>query len=319
MLLNDHNTVLITGGCGAIGSCIVNYFKKTYANTRFINLDAITYAANSENIELPHDNYELYKGDICNVDFVMHILQKEKPSLVIHLAAETHVDQSFCNSLNFTKTNVVGTHTLLECVKNTDCVKLFIHMSTDEVYGSINDDEICSENAMLAPTNPYAASKAGAEMICHAFIKSFKLPIIIVRCNNAISPYQHNEKLVPQCIDSIINNRKICIHGDGSAKRTFIHGIDIAKAFDCIINNGSIGNTYNIGSKLEYTVLDVVHELVKQMRPEDNYMDWIKFVPDRAFQDLRYNIDSTELYKLGWTDKISFKDAIKNVIDYKTQ
>ena len=317
MLMNDHKVVLITGGCGAIGSCVVNYLKKTYTDTRFVNIDAITYCARKENIEEPYDNYILYEGDICNVDFVRYIFKQEKPSLVIHLAAETHVDQSFGNSFRFTQTNIMGTHTLLECMRHIGGVKLFIHMSTDEVYGSVDDGEICTEKSMFAPSNPYSATKAGAEMLCHAFIKSFDLPIIIVRCNNAISPYQHNEKLIPHCIDSILNNRKINVHGEGKAKRTFIHGNDIANALDIIANKGLIGHIYNIGTKMEYDVISVIQEIINQMKPNDNINDWIKYVPDRAFQDYRYSIDSTELYKLGWTDNISFKDAVTDVIQYK--
>ena len=315
--MHGHEVVLITGGCGAIGSCVVNYLKSTYKNTRFVNVDAITYCARRENIEEPAQNYMLYEGDICNVDFIRYIFKVEKPTLVIHLAAETHVDQSFGNSFRFTQTNIMGTHTLLECMQHIGGVKLFVHMSTDEVYGSVNDNEICTEKSMFAPSNPYSATKAGAEMLCHAFTKSFQLPIIIVRCNNAISPYQHIEKLVPQCVDSILNNRKINVHGDGKSKRTFIHATDIATALDKIVENGAIGEIYNIGTSMEYNVLAVIEEIVSQMKPLDNYQDWIQFVPDRAFQDYRYSIDSTELRKLGWSEKITFKDAIKDVIAYK--
>jgi len=317
MFMHGHEVVLITGGCGAIGSCVVNYLKSTYKNTRFVNVDAITYCARRENIEEPAQNYMLYEGDICNVDFIRYIFKVEKPTLVIHLAAETHVDQSFGNSFRFTQTNIMGTHTLLECMQHIGGVKLFVHMSTDEVYGSVNDNEICTEKSMFAPSNPYSATKAGAEMLCHAFTKSFQLPIIIVRCNNAISPYQHIEKLVPQCVDSILNNRKINVHGDGKSKRTFIHATDIATALDKIVENGAIGEIYNIGTSMEYNVLAVIEEIVSQMKPLDNYQDWIQFVSDRAFQDYRYSIDSTELRKLGWTEKITFKDAIKDVIAYK--
>lgn len=317
MYMNEHKVVLITGGCGAIGSCVVNYLKKTYKDTRFVNIDAITYCARKENIEEPYDNYILYEGDICNVDFVRYIFKQEKPSLVIHLAAETHVDQSFGNSFRFTQTNIMGTHTLLECIRHLGGVKLFVHMSTDEVYGSVNDDEICTENSMFAPSNPYSATKAGAEMLCHAFMKSFQLPIIIVRCNNAISPYQHNEKLIPQCIDSILNNRKINVHGEGKAKRTFIHATDIAKALDIIVSKGTLEKIYNIGTKMEYDVLSVIKEILNQMKPGESYTEWITYVPDRAFQDYRYSIDSTELNNIGWKDEISFQDAIIDVINYK--
>ena len=322
--LDNHDRVLITGGCGAIGGCVVNYLKDTYPETFFINLDAITYCARRENIELPYDNYKLCEGDICNVDFVMNVLDTEKPTLIIHLAAETHVDQSFGNSFKFTQTNIMGTHVLLECMRHYNSkvnvnnqIKLFIHMSTDEVYGSVNDDEICTEQSIFAPSNPYSATKAGAEMICHAFIKSFNLPIIIVRCNNAISPHQHYEKLIPQCIYCITNNKKINVHGEGKAKRTFIHATDIARALDCIALKGKIGEIYNIGSKMEYTVIEVIREVLEQLKPGEDYKNWIKYVPDRAFQDYRYYIDSTKLNNLGWKDEISFKEAVADVIKYK--
>jgi dTDP-glucose 4,6-dehydratase len=314
--MHNHKVVLITGGCGAIGSCVVNYLKKTYSETRFVNVDAITYCARRENIEEPAPNYILYEGDICNVDFIRYIFKVEQPSLVIHLAAETHVDQSFGNSFRFTQTNIMGTHTLLECIRYIGGVELFIHMSTDEVYGSVDDGEICTEKSMFAPSNPYSATKAGAEMLCHAFMKSFHLPIIIVRCNNAISPYQHSEKLIPQCVDCILNNRKINIHGEGKAKRTFIHATDIAKALDIIANKGENEAIYNIGTTMEYDVIAVVSEILSQMKPDESFEDWVNYVPDRAFQDYRYSIDSTALRNLGWCDEISFKDAITDVIQY---
>ena len=314
--MHNHKVVLITGGCGAIGSCVVNYLKKTYCDTRFVNVDAITYCARRENIEEPAPNYILYEGDICNVDFIRYIFKVEKPSLVIHLAAETHVDQSFGNSFRFTQTNIMGTHTLLECIQHIGGVELFIHMSTDEVYGSVDDGEICTEKSMFAPSNPYSATKAGAEMLCHAFMKSFHLPIIIVRCNNAISPYQHSEKLIPQCVECISNNRKINIHGEGKAKRTFIHATDIAKALDIIADKGENEAIYNIGTTMEYDVIAVVREILSQMKPGESFEDWVNYVPDRAFQDYRYSIDSTALRNLGWSDEISFKDAIADVIQY---
>ena len=314
--MHNHKVVLITGGCGAIGSCVVNYLKKTYADTRFVNVDAITYCARRENIEEPAPNYVLYEGDICNVDFIRYIFKVEQPSMVIHLAAETHVDQSFGNSFRFTQTNIMGTHTLLECIHHIGGVELFIHMSTDEVYGSVDDGEICTEKSMFAPSNPYSATKAGAEMLCHAFMKSFHLPIIIVRCNNAISPYQHSEKLIPQCVECILNNRKINVHGEGKAKRTFIHATDIAKALDIISHKGENEAIYNIGTTMEYDVLSVIKEIVLQMKPGESFEDWVTYVPDRAFQDYRYSIDSTALRNLGWCDEISFTDAIADVIQY---
>jgi dTDP-glucose 4,6-dehydratase len=195
---------------------------------------------------------------------------------------------------------------------------VFLHMSTDEVYGSVNDDEPPRvEHSLFQPSNPYAASKAAAEMICHGYFHSFKIPLIIVRCNNAISKYQHDEKLIPRIIYSILNNEDIPIHGEGKSKRTFIHAYDISDAIETIINKGVVGKVYNIGSEMEYSVMDVVKVILGIMRPGSNITDWIKFIPDRAFQDYRYSIDTSALKSLGWTPKMSFDDAVRNVIAHK--
>lgn len=325
--MDSHKVVMITGGCGAIGSVVINWLKKKYPDTLFVNVDALTYCASKDFIETPHDNYKFYYGNINDADFINYILRTEQPTLIIHLAAETHVDQSFGNSFRFTHTNVMGTHTLLECVKNYGGVKLFLHMSTDEVYGSVCDTETCHESSLFAPSNPYSASKAAAEMICHAYTKSFGLPIIIMRCNNAISPYQHQEKLIPRCVETILdciksgtNQHKIPIHGRGESKRTFIHARDIANAIDMIASKGSVGNIYNIGTmeNMEYSVIDVVTTILRKMLGNDvNINDYIEYVEDRAFQDYRYCIDSSVLRSLGWSETITFDDAIDDVISYK--
>ena len=323
--MDRHQKVLITGGCGAIGSVVINWLKKRYPRTMFVNVDALTYCANKDFIEEPHNNYRFYYGSINDASFINHVLNTEKPTLVIHLAAETHVDKSFGNSFRFTETNVMGTHTLLECVKNYGGASLFLHMSTDEVYGSVCDSEKCSEDALFAPSNPYSASKAAAEMICHAYIKSFGMPIIIMRCNNAISPYQHEEKLIPKCVDVLLScmegdARRIPIHGKGDSKRTFIHSQDIANAIDIIAEYGEIGKVYNIGTGegMEHSVMDVVRTVVKRIMGEKaDVNDYIEHVEDRAFQDYRYSIDSTALRELGWYETIGFEDAIDDVIKYR--
>lgn len=327
--MNSHQVVMITGGCGAIGSVMVNWLKKKYPDTVFINIDALTYCANKDFIEKPHTNYKFYYGNINDADFIYYVLRTENPTLVIHLAAETHVDQSFGNSLEFTYTNVMGTHTLLECIKNHGGVKLFLHMSTDEVYGSVCDTETCHENSLFAPSNPYSASKAAAEMICHAYMKSFGMPIIIMRCNNAVSPYQYKEKLIPRCVETLLDClragsivEKIPIHGRGESKRTFIHARDIAEAIDVIATKGSVGNIYNIGTmdEMEYSVMEVITMIIRKMMGEQaNIDDYIEYVEDRAFQDYRYCIDSSALRSLGWKETVSFEEAIDNVIEYKNK
>jgi UDP-glucose 4,6-dehydratase len=311
--------ILITGGCGAIGSIVLEYFLKSYSNENdlIINLDAQTYCANNYHtrfLKLP--NYKFIKGNICDEDLISYILDIYKPDIVLHLAAETDVDNSFLNSTKFTETNVIGTHTLLECAKKHSDI-LFIHMSTDEVYGEVNNNEICHENSMYSPSNPYSATKASAEMLCHAYSKSFNLPIIILRCNNVISGYQHHEKLIPHCVNQLLNNKKIKIHGKGTAKRTFIDAYDIAKAIDIIIKNGKINEIYNIGTNMEYTVMQVVEKIVNIMKPNANIDELIEYVPDRLYQDYRYSIDSSKLIKLGWNAEISFDESINNLIEIK--
>jgi dTDP-glucose 4,6-dehydratase len=247
------------------------------------------------------------------------VLDTHKPDTVIHFAAETHVDNSFGNSFRFTQTNVLGTHTLLECVRlyieNGNKFNSFVHMSTDEVYGSVNDDEPAKgEDALFQPSNPYSATKAGAEMLCHAYEKSFKLPIVIIRCNNAISKYQHPEKLIPSVISSVKNGTRIKVHGRGMSKRTFVHTDDIASAIQVILCKGVIGSTYNIGTDNEFTVMEVVEAILSKVHPGADVADWVDYVPDRAFQDYRYSIDTTALRRLGWVEKVSFDDAIDRLL-----
>ena len=314
-----YKTVLITGGCGAIGSEVINFLKDKYPHTRFVNLDALTYAGKEENIEAPYENYKFYKGDICDAWMVSYVLDVEKPECIINLAAETHVDNSFGNSFVFTRTNILGTHTILECVKDYIAkggeLTMFLHMSTDEVYGSVGDDEPArKETSLFAPSNPYAATKAGAEMLCHAYHKSFGIPVIITRCNNAISKYQHEEKLIPRTIQNLLQGKRMTIHGEGKAKRTFIHAYDIASALDVVMTRGEIGSIYNIGTRMEYSVIEVVKHILELIKPGERLEDWVEYIPDRAFQDYRYYIDMSELMKLGWKEEITFAEAVKEVI-----
>jgi dTDP-glucose 4,6-dehydratase len=316
-----EKTVMFTGGCGAIGSEVINRLKGQHPQTLFVNLDALTYAGKAEHIEPPFDNYVLVHGNICDVECVANVLECYKPQVIVHLAAETHVDNSFGNSFQFTMTNVYGTHVLLECTKqyiaNGNAFERFIHMSTDEVYGSVSDDEEArKEDALYAPSNPYAATKVGAEMICMSYQKSFNVPLIIIRCNNALSKYQNNEKLIPKVISSIMKGDKVPVHGQGRSKRTFIHAYDIADAIWLIMEQGALGKVYNIGTDHEYSVLEVIDKIVSIMRPEvEDIKECIEFVPDRPFQDYRYFIDTMQLRELGWTEKVGFHDAVATIIE----
>jgi dTDP-glucose 4,6-dehydratase len=301
---------------------------KADPNIFVLNLDKLTYAGKVEHIEPPYENYKFFQGDICDAEYISDVLKMEAPDVIIHLAAETHVDNSFGNSFTFTHTNVYGTHVLLECVrKHVDTpegknFKVFLHMSTDEVYGSVDDNESPRrENALFAPSNPYAATKAAAEMICHAYVKSFHLPIIITRCNNAISKYQNDEKLVPRVIHCIHKGIKVPVHGEGKSKRTFIHAYDIAAALIMVVDKGTVGETYNIGTDQEYSVLEVVKMLLEIMTPAESgsVEDHIVLQPDRPFQDYRYSIDTSALKALGWSPEFSFAESLSYVIAHKNK
>lgn len=312
---SKYNCVMVTGGCGAIGSCVLNILTMKYQTIRFVNVDKLTYCANVNNI-CKRDNYVLYRCDICDYASLLGIFEAECPDLVIHLAAETHVDKSFKEPMHFIKTNVIGTQNVLECVKECNhFVKRVIFMSTDEVYGSVDHGIKCKEDAPLAPSNPYSASKAAAEMICQSFKSSFKLPIIIARCNNVISPYQYFEKLIPLCVRHIRDGMCIPVHGRGGAKRNFIHGNDVANAIDVLSVNGLIGNVYNIGSDMEYSVIEVVQSIINIMCPGESYKEWVIYCDDKFFQDDRYSVDSSALRALGWQDNISFKEALFDIIN----
>lgn len=320
-MLGNHKCVLITGGCGAIGSVVVNIFLRKYPETRFINIDKLTYCGKAEHIHVPfgQSNYKHYQIDIADPNNGLPIiLQSESPSAVIHLAAETHVDESFEYALKFTQTNTYGTHVLLEQLRAYGKCKTIIHMSTDEVYGSINEGSF-KETSLFAPSNPYSASKAAAEMICQSYIHSFQMPIIITRCNNAISPFQHPEKLIPRCIQLFQNNQKMTIHGKGEARRTFIDARDIARALATILLKGTPSSIYNIGTPSnthEYSVMDIVTYIHHELRPYSPLSECIEYIPDRAFQDYRYSIDTTSLEALGWEPFYSVCDAIDNVIQH---
>lgn len=315
--------LLVTGGCGAIGSEVINRLKAMYPGTCFVNLDALTYAGKEEHIEPPYHNYKFVYGDICDDKLVSYVLESERPDGVVHFAAETHVDNSFGNSFQFTKTNILGTHVLLECVRQYmqqgHEFHMFLHMSTDEVYGSVGDDEPARlEDSLHQPSNPYSATKAGAEMLCNAYKKSFQLPIVIIRCNNAISKYQNDEKLIPQAVKRIKDGQKVKVHGLGNSRRTFVHAFDIADAIDVIMHKGDVGRIFNIGTDEEYTVLQTIEMVLSLMRPGEVLTNWVEHVEDRAFQDYRYYIDTTTLRTLGWRNNIRIREAISYVIEHKT-
>jgi dTDP-glucose 4,6-dehydratase len=305
-------TYLVTGGSGFIGSNYINYMLDTYDDIRIVNIDCMNYCSSSKNVKHPEGiRYVFIKGNITDKDFVSYILINYQINVLVHFAAQSHVDNSFDNSLQFTMDNVYGTHVLLQCSKEYGKLDRFIHFSTDEVYGEVDlDHPGCTEKSLLNPTNPYAATKAGAEFLVRSYNHSFKLPIVIIRCNNVYGPNQYPEKLIPRFINLLKNNEKLTIHGNGETRRNFIWSEDVARATDLITRKGAISNIYNIGTTQEYSVMDVATILVNKMKG-GSLNDWIKYVDDRPFNDFRYHLDCDKLRELGWESKFNnFRDNL---------
>ena len=315
--------LLVTGGCGFIGSNFINYiFQKNKYN--IVNLDAMYYCASEDNVNKDIQNskdYTFVKGNLCSEDLVNHILKVHNIDQVIHFAAQSHVQNSFDNSLQFTHDNILGTHMLLECCRKYGKIQKFIHVSTDEVYGeSMNDinEQHKTEYSILCPTNPYAATKAGAELISQSYNHSYNMPIIITRGNNVYGPNQYPEKLIPKFIQLLQNDNPVTIQGDGLAVRSFLHVIDTVHAFEIILEKGTIGEIYNIGcdKDMEYTVMDVAKLLISKMKKNDAYEKWISYIFDRPFNDQRYYISNNKLKDLGWDITIKFEDGINDLLSH---
>jgi dTDP-glucose 4,6-dehydratase/UDP-glucose 4,6-dehydratase len=322
---SDCINLLITGGCGFIGSNFINYYfeeNKEKIN-KLINIDAMYYCANEKNIlETISSNkkYKLIKGNLSNIELVTNKLNEFNINYVIHFAAQSHVQNSFDDSLQFTNDNIIGTHVLLECCRKYGKIIKFIHVSTDEVYGeSMNsiDEQHKTEHSILCPTNPYAATKAAAELIAQSYNHSYKMPIIITRGNNVYGPNQYPEKLIPRFIMLLQQNKKVTIQGDGSTVRAFLHVLDTAKAFEAILEKGKIGEIYNIGcdENMEYSVLEIAKILIKKIKNTENYNDWIEHIEDRPFNDKRYYISNNKIKELGWNININLNTGLNSLLN----
>jgi dTDP-glucose 4,6-dehydratase len=315
----EPKAIMITGGCGFIGSNVLSYLGNKYKNIDFINLDKLDYCSSESNVTIKDKSkYTFYKGNINDTDLTREILQKHNIDTIIHFAAQTHVDNSFGNSVQFTEDNVLGTHNLLESVRAYGKIRRFIHISTDEVYGEVSDDHLgCDEEAsLLNPTNPYAATKASAEFVVRSYNHSFKLPIIITRGNNVYGPHQYPEKVIPKFILQLMASEKCTIQGEGTAKRNFIHVSDTATAIEAILLHGTVGEIYNIGTSNEYTVREIANILAGKLKPNDKPDDWITFIKDRNFNDRRYNVRAQKLLQLGWSEQVKFDDGINDTIEW---
>lgn len=308
--------ILVTGGAGFIASHVVLLLVKKYPQYKIVNYDKLDYCSsllNLKEIEM-FRNYHFVKGNILSADLVNYVIRTENIDTIMHFAAQTHVDNSFGNSFHFTETNVLGTHVLLEAAKAAG-IKRFIHVSTDEVYGE-NMGEDAMEERVLEPSNPYAASKAGAEFIVKSYHRSFNLPVIITRGNNVYGPHQYPEKIIPKFICQLQANKACTIHGDGSHKRTFIYVEDVARAFDTILHKGTTGQIYNIGSKAELSNLSIAQKLIQLHGMQDKEKQFITYVEDRLFNDKRYAINSDKLHALGWSTTVDFEEGLKATVEW---
>ena len=311
--------ILVTGGAGFIASHVVIRLANAYPEYNVVVFDKLDYCASLKNLEsVSHlDNFKFVKGDIQSLEQFEAVLRSEAIDTVMHFAAQTHVDNSFGNSLEFTMNNTYGTHVLLEgCRKVGAQIRRFINVSTDEVYGetSIGKEFGLAEGSCLDPTNPYSAAKAGAEMLCRAYTTSYKMPIIITRGNNVYGPHQFPEKMVPKFTILASRGEILPIHGTGSAVRSYLYVDDVAEAFDCILHKGVVGEVYNIGTNEERTVSDVAKDICNyfNLQPDTNMV----CVRDRAFNDQRYFIGSDKLTALGWKQRTSWEEGLKKTIDW---
>ena len=303
--------ILVTGGAGFIGSNFIHYFLDKYNNIEIINLDKLTYCGNLENLAGIENNhhYKFVKGDICDQNVVMPLM--DRVDAVIHFAAESHVDNSINDPFVFTKTNVLGTHVLLESAKKCK-IKRFLHMSTDEVYGSILDGSF-KETDILNPSSPYSASKASAELIAKGFEHTFGLPIVIARGSNVFGPHQYPEKLIPLFITNLIEDKKVPLMGDGLNVRSWIYVIDACSAIDFIFHRGVLGETYNIPGTYELPNREVTKRLLSLLNKDESH---IQPIQDRLGHDRRYSVDGTKLHGLGWNPSYSIDVAFNETVQW---
>lgn len=305
--------LLITGGLGFIGSNFIRYILKKYSDYQVINLDKITYAGNPENLrDLEKDSrYKFVKGDICDKELVNDLFSKEKPDAIINFAAETHVDRSILEPDAFIKTDVLGTHNLLESAR-INKIEKYVQISTDEVYGSI-DKGLFTEQSDLKPNSPYSASKTGADLLVRAYFKTFNLPVLITRSSNNYGPYQYPEKLIPLFITNLIEGKKVPIYGDGLNIRDWLYVLDNCSGIDTVLHKGQIGEVYNIGADNEKTNKEITEMILKGVGKDET---WIEHVKDRPGHDRRYALDSSKLKKLGWKPEHNFEQAMKETIEW---
>ena len=321
-------TIIITGGAGFIGSHVVSLFVQKYPEYRIVNLDGLTYAGNLENLTdiENRSNYIFEKGDIVDASFVENIFMKYSPNAVIHLAAESHVDRSILDPLAFINTNIIGTVNLLNACrtiwKDNFNGKLFYHISTDEVYGSLGQEGFFTETTAYDPRSPYSASKASSDHLVRAYLHTYKLPVVLSNCSNNYGPFQFPEKLIPLAINNIKNMLPIPIYGKGENIRDWLYVGDHALAIDLIYHKGKVGETYNIGGLNEWMNIDLIRMLCEIMddrldRKAGTSAGLIEFVKDRAGHDMRYAIDASKINReLDWEPTVTFRVGLEKTVDW---
>lgn len=324
-------SIIITGGAGFIGSHVVRRFVTRYPNYRIVNVDSLTYAGNLENLkDLEHQpNYSFVKADICDAEAVDRIFSQTQADGVIHLAAESHVDRSISNPMEFVRTNIEGTVVLLNAARThwgSNLVnKRFHHVSTDEVYGSLGKTGRFTEKTHYDPRSPYSASKASSDHLVRAYFHTYNLPVVISNCSNNYGPNQFPEKLIPLVIHNIKTGKPIPVYGKGENVRDWLYVEDHASAIDAIFHNGKVGDTYNVGGDNEWQNIDLVKELCRIMDDKlgnepGHSAKLITFVSDRAGHDLRYAIDSSKIMdELGWRPTVGFAQGLEKTVDWYLQ
>lgn len=309
--------VLVTGAAGFIGANFAEYFVAKHPDYNVIVLDKLTYAGNLANLDNVKDKITFEKGDICDFDFVTDLFKKYDINGVIHFAAESHVDNSIKDPFIFTHTNVIGTHTLLEVAKRVwgeGSPNKFVHISTDEVYGSLGEDGYFTEKSPIKPSSPYSASKASSDLIAFAYKETFKMNVNVTNCSNNYGPYQHNEKLIPHMIKLAINDQKLPVYGEGLNIRDWLYVEDHCEAIDLVFHKGVSGERYNIGGHNEKRNIEIVKLILQRLGKSE---DLIEHVEDRKGHDYRYAIDPTKIHnELGWEPKTKFEDGIVKTIDW---
>ena len=306
--------LLVTGGCGFIGSNFIRHMLNKYPDYEIVNLDKLTYAGNLDNLLDLEDNpnYSFIQGDICDPQIVNKLMKSVDH--VVHFAAESHVDRSIEDGSVFVETNVLGTNTLLQSALEYK-IKKFVHISTDEVYGSTKSGSF-KETDILTPSSPYSSSKAGSDLLAQSYYITYGLPVIITRCTNNFGPYQYPEKLIPLFVTNLLENKKVPVYGTGTNVRDWIYVLDHCKAVDFVLHSGAEGEIYNVGGGNEKTNIEITHRILKLLGKDESMMEYVK---DRPGHDFRYSLNCSKLNKLGWEPEYSFEEALEATVKWYTE